>query len=83
MFKVQLVAMCNGLFPLPMYNCALSIASLDLIAEAARGSWLAVLLEVQSMDWGGGGGGGGAWEPAQAPSKLPITLHTGPCICNV
>ena len=30
-----------------------------------------------------GGGGGGAWEPAQAPSKLPITLHTGPCICNV
>ena len=33
---------------------------------------------------GGGGGGGGAWEPAQAdPSKLPITLHTGPCICNV
>ena len=34
------------------------------------------------MDWGGGGGGG-AWEPAQAPSKLPITLHTGPCICDV
>ena len=30
---------------------------------------------------GGGGGGRGAWEPAQAdPSKLPITLHTGPCI---
>ena len=40
------------------------------------------------MDLGGGGGGGGgrggAWEPAQAdPSKLHITLHTGPCICNV
>ena len=37
------------------------------------------------MDWGGGGGGGGggAWEPAQAPFKLPITLHTGHCICNV
>ena len=52
-------------------------------AEAARGSWLAVLLGVQSMDWGGGGGGGGAWEPTQAPSKLPITLHTGPCICSV
>ena len=51
-----------------------------LNTEAARGSWLAVLLGVQSMDWGGGGGGGGAWEPAQAPSKLPITLHTGPCI---
>ena len=32
----------------------------------------------------GGPGGRGAWEPAQAdPSKLPITLHTGPCICNV
>ena len=34
---------------------------------------------------GGGEGGWGAWEPAQAPSKLPITLHTGPCIyvmCN-
>ena len=29
-------------------------------------------------------GGRGAWEPAQAdPSKLPITLHTGPCIYNV
>ena len=28
-------------------------------SEAARGSWLAVLLGVQSMDWGGGGGGGG------------------------
>ena len=55
---------------------------LQLDPEAARGSWLAVLLGVQSMDWGGGGRG--AWEPAQAdPSKLPITLHTGPCICNV
>ena len=33
---------------------------------------------------GGGEGGRGAWEPAQAdPSKLPITLHTWPCICNV
>ena len=33
---------------------------------------------------GRGAGGRGAWEPAQAdPSKLPITLHTGPCICNV
>ena len=55
------------------------------LAEAARGSWLAVLLGVQSMDWWGGGGGGwggGAWEPAQAPSILPITLHTGPCIYN-
>ena len=52
--------------------------------EAACGSWLAVLLgvQLQSMDWGGGGKG--AWEPAQAdPSKLPITLNTGPCICNV
>ena len=29
-------------------------------SEAARGSWLAVLLGVQSMDWGGGEGGLGA-----------------------
>ena len=54
--------------------------------EAARGSWLTVLLGVQSMDWGGGGGGGGgAWEPAQAPSELPITLHTAGLVyvmCN-
>ena len=35
-------------------------AKLHHCSEAARGSWLAVLLGVQSMDWGGGEGGLGA-----------------------
>ena len=48
-----------------------------LNAEAARGSWLAVLLGVQSMDWWGGGGGGGLGSRLKLPPNYRLHYTQG------